>query len=48
MVIFIAIFEQAWQVPKNWCAKYTKIPYFEKEMKYLYFISGHLASTKTV
>ncbi len=47
MVIFIAFLEQAWRVQEFWCAFYTKIPYFDREIKYLVFVSGHLASTET-
>ncbi len=47
MVIFIAVLEQTWRVQEFWCATYTKIPYFEREIKYLDFVSGHLASTET-
>ncbi len=47
MVIFIAVLEQAWQVQEFWCADYTKMPYFDTEIKYLDFVSGHLASAET-
>jgi hypothetical protein len=48
MVIFIAVFlEQAWRVQEFWCANKTKIPYFDREINYLYFVSGHLASAET-
>ncbi len=47
MVSFIAGLEQAWQVQQFLCANHTKIPYFDREIKYLDFISGHLASAET-
>jgi hypothetical protein len=47
MVIFIAVFEQTWQVQEFWCANYTKIPYCDKEIKYLDFVSGHLVIAET-
>ncbi len=46
MVIFIAVLEQAWRVQEFWCAIYTKIPYFDREIKYFDFVSGHLASAE--
>jgi hypothetical protein len=47
MAIFIAVLEQAQQVQEFWCADYTKIPYFDREINYLDFVSGHLASAET-
>ena len=47
MVSFVAVLEQAWQVQQFLCAKYTKIPYFDQEIKFLEFVSGHLASAET-
>ncbi len=47
MVIFIAVLEQAWQIQEFWCTIYTKIPYFDREINYLDFVSGHLASAET-
>jgi hypothetical protein len=47
MVIFIAVLEQAWQIQEFWCANHTKNLYFDREIKYLDFVSGHLASTET-
>ncbi len=45
MVIFVAVLEQAWQVQEFWCAnKLYNIPYFDREIKYLDFVSGHLSS----
>jgi hypothetical protein len=35
MVIFIAVLEQARQVQEFWHANHTKIPYFDREIKYL-------------
>ena len=29
------------------CANHTKTPYFDREIKYLDFVSGHLASAET-
>jgi hypothetical protein len=40
MVICIAVFEQTWQVQEFWCATYTKILYFDREIKYLDFVSA--------
>jgi hypothetical protein len=45
MVIFIEFLEQTWQVQQFVCANHTKIPHFDIEIKYLEFVSGHLAST---
>jgi hypothetical protein len=39
--------EQAWQVQEFWCANNKKNPYFDRETKYLDFISGQLASAET-
>ncbi len=47
MVIFIAVLEQARRVQEFWCADYTKNPYFDREIKYLDYVSGHLASAET-
>jgi hypothetical protein len=47
MVIYIAVLEEAWWVQEFWCANHTKIPYFDREIKYLDFVSGHLASVET-
>jgi hypothetical protein len=44
MVIFIAVLEQAWQVQEFWCTDYSTIAYLDREIKYLDFVSGHLAS----
>ncbi len=46
MVSFIAVLEQAWQVQQLLGANHTKIPYFDREIKDLDFVSGHLASTE--
>jgi hypothetical protein len=35
------------QVQEFWCANYTKIPCFDREIKYFDFVSGHLASAET-
>jgi hypothetical protein len=47
MVIFVAVLGQAWQVQEFWCANHTKISYFDRDIKYLDFVSGHLASKET-
>ncbi len=47
MVIFIVALEQAQRVQEFWCANYTKIPYVDREIKYLDFVSGHLANAET-
>jgi hypothetical protein len=46
MVILIVL-EQAWLVTEFWCANHTKIPYFDREIKYLDCVSGHQASAET-
>jgi hypothetical protein len=46
MVILIVL-EQAWLVTEFWCANHTKIPYFDRETKYLDCVSGHQASAET-
>jgi hypothetical protein len=46
MVIFIVVLEQAQQVQQFLCANHTKIPYFDREIKYLDFVSDHLASAE--
>jgi hypothetical protein len=47
MVIFIAVLEKAQQVEQFLCSNHTRIPYFGREIKYLDFVSGHLASAET-
>ncbi len=47
MVIFVAVLEKARQVQQFWCENHIKIPYFDREIKYLDFVSGHLTSTET-
>jgi hypothetical protein len=47
MVSFIAVLEQAWQVQQFVCANHTKNPYFDREIKYLDFVSGYVASAET-
>ncbi len=47
MVNFIAVLEQVWQVQQFLCANHTKILNFDREIKYLDFVSGHLASAET-
>ncbi len=47
MVNYIAGLEQAWQVQQFVCANHTKITYFDRGIKYLDFVSGHLASAET-
>jgi hypothetical protein len=47
MAFFIAVLEKAWQVQQFLCASHTQIPYFDREIKYLDFVSGHLSSAET-
>ncbi len=47
MVSFIAVLEQARQVPSFLCAYHARNPYFDREIKYLDFVSCHLASAET-
>jgi hypothetical protein len=47
MVILLQFLEQAWRVQEFRCANYTKMPYFDRGLNYLDFVSGHLASTET-
>jgi hypothetical protein len=47
MFIFIAVLEQTWRVQEFWCANYTRIPYFDREKKYLDIVNGHLARMET-
>jgi hypothetical protein len=47
MVTFIAVLEQALQVQQYLCANHTKSNYFDREIKYLDFISGHQFSAET-
>jgi hypothetical protein len=47
MFIFIAVLEQAWRIQQFVCANHTKNPYFDREIKYFDFVSGHLASAET-
>jgi hypothetical protein len=47
MVIIVAVLEQAWQDQQFLCANHTQIPYFDREIKYLDFVSGHLSKVET-
>jgi hypothetical protein len=47
MVVFIAVLESARRVEEFWCANNTKIPTIDREIKYLDFVNGHLASAET-
>jgi hypothetical protein len=47
MVGFIAVLEQTPQLKQFLCANSTKIPNIDREIKYLDFVSGHLASAET-
>jgi hypothetical protein len=47
MVGFIAVLEQMPQLQKCWFANSKKNPNIDKEIKYLDFVSGHLASAVT-
>ena len=47
MVGFIAVLEQTPQLQQFWCANSKKNPNIDREIKYLDFVSGHLASTET-
>ncbi len=47
MVGFIAVLEQTPQLQQFWCANSKKNPNTDREIKYLDFVSGHLASAET-
>jgi hypothetical protein len=47
MVGFIAVLEQTSQLQQFWCANSKKNPNIDREIKYLDFFSGHLASAET-
>jgi hypothetical protein len=47
MVGFIAVLEQTPQLQQFWCANNKKNPNIDREIKYLDFVSGHLASAET-
>ena len=47
MVGFIAVLEQTPQLQQFLYANSTKIPNINREIKYLDFVSGHLASADT-
>ena len=47
MVMFIAVLEQAWQEQQFLCSNHTKIPSFDRQIKYLDFACCHLASAET-
>ncbi len=47
MVGFIAVLEQTPQLQQFWCANSKKNPNIDREIEYLDFVSGHLASTET-
>jgi hypothetical protein len=44
MVGFIAVLEQTPQLQQFWCVNCNKNPNIDREIKYLDFVSGHLAS----
>jgi hypothetical protein len=43
---FYCSFGTTWQVQQFLCSNHTKIPYFDREIKYLDFVSGNLASAE--
>jgi hypothetical protein len=47
MVGFIAVLDQTPQLKQFLCVDRSKIPNIDREIKYLDFVSGHLASTET-
>ncbi len=47
MVGFIAVLERTPQLQQFWCANSKNYPNIDREMKYLDFVSGHLASAET-
>jgi hypothetical protein len=47
MVGFIAVLEQTPQLQQFWCANSKKNPNIDREIKYLDFVSVHLASAET-
>ncbi len=47
MVGLIAVLEQTPQLQQFWCANSKKNPNIDREIKYLDFVSGHLASAET-
>ncbi len=47
IIISIAVLEQACREQQFWCANHTKNPSLDRQIKYLDFASGHLASTET-
>ncbi len=47
MVGFIAVLEQIPQLQQFWCANSKKNPNNDREIKYLDFVSGHLARAET-
>ncbi len=47
MVAFIAVLEQTSQLQQFWCANSKKNPNIDREIKYLGFVSDHLASAET-
>jgi hypothetical protein len=47
MVGIIAVLERTPQLQQFWCANSKKNPNIDREIKYLDFVSGHLASTET-
>jgi hypothetical protein len=47
MVGFIAVLEQTPQLQQFWCVNSKKNPNIDREIKYLDFVSGHLASAET-
>ncbi len=47
MVGFIAVLEQTPQLQQFWCANSKINTNIDREIKYLDFVSGHLASAET-
>ncbi len=47
MVGFIAVLEQTPQLQQFWCANSKKNPNIDRNIIYLDFVSGHLASAET-
>ncbi len=47
MVGFIAVLEQTLQLQQFWCANSKNFPNIDREIIYLDFVSGHLASAET-
>jgi hypothetical protein len=46
MVGFVAVLKRTPQLQQFWCANSKKNPNIDREIKYLDFVSGHLASAE--